>query len=107
LPAIPLDRISLPPGFRIEIFARLGSPREMTLGPGGIVFAGSRAGNVYAITSRLGAPARVTTVASGLQMPIGVAFRAGALYVSATDGILRFDDIERRLASPPSGCATI
>lgn len=100
-PAIPLDRISLPPGFKIEIFARLESPREMTLGAGGMVFAGSRAGNVYAIASRPGAPARVTTVASGLQTPIGVAFRAGALYVSATDRILRFDDIERRLDAPP------
>jgi glucose/arabinose dehydrogenase len=48
-----------------------------------------------------GAPARVTTVASGLDRPIGVAFRGGALYVSATDRVLRFDDIEHRLDSPP------
>ena len=47
------------------------------------------------------APARVTTVASGLTRPIGVAFRDGALYVSAIDRILRFDDIEHRLDEPP------
>jgi glucose/arabinose dehydrogenase len=74
----------------------------MALGSEGTLFVGSRrAGNVYAITLRPGAPARVTTVASGLQTPIGVAFRGGALYVSATDRILRLDDIEHRLDAPP------
>ena len=38
-----------------------------------------------------------TVVASGLREPVGVAFRDGALYVSAIDRILRFDDIEKRL----------
>jgi glucose/arabinose dehydrogenase len=32
-------------------------------------------------------------VASGLTMPVGVAFRDGNLYVSAVDRILRFDGI--------------
>ncbi len=100
--AVALDKIRLPPGFKIEVLARLDNPREMALGPAGTVFAGSmRAGNVYALTLRPGAPARVTTVASGLQMPVGVAFHGGALYVSATDRILRFDDIEHRLDAPP------
>jgi glucose/arabinose dehydrogenase len=99
---LPLDRIALPPGFKIEVLARLENPREMALGTEGTLFAGSmRAGNVYAIKLQPGSPARVTTVASGLDRPIGVAFRGGALYVSATDRVLRFDDIERRLDSPP------
>jgi len=99
---LPLDRISLPPGFKIEVLARLDNPREMVLGSEGTLFAGSmRAGNVYAIKLQSGAPARVTTLASGLDRPIGVAFRGGALYVSATDRVLRFDDIEHRLDSPP------
>lgn len=42
------------------------------------------------------------TVASGLREPVGVAFRNGALDVSAVSRILRFDDIERRLDDPPS-----
>lgn len=99
---LPLDRISLPPGFKIEIVARLDNPREMTLGSDGTLFVGSmQAGNVYAIKLQAGAPARVTRIASGLERPIGVAFRNGALYVSATDRILRFDGIERRLDAPP------
>ncbi len=40
-------------------------------------------------------------IASGLREPAGVAFRDGALYVSAVSRILRFDDIERRLSDPP------
>jgi glucose/arabinose dehydrogenase len=48
-----------------------------------------------------GAPAEVLTLTSGLHLPVGVAFHRGALYVSAVDRILRFDDIESRLANPP------
>jgi hypothetical protein len=36
-----------------------------------------------------------------LRQPVGVAFRDGALYVSAVNRIVRFDDIERRLDAPP------
>src|SRR5689334_23769757 len=73
--SLPLDKITLPPGFKIEVLARLDNPRGMALGSDGTLFAGSmRAGNVYAITLRPGAAARVTTIASGLDRPIGVAF---------------------------------
>jgi len=41
-------------------------------------------------------------IASGLKLPVGVAFRDGALYVSAVDRILRYDGIEGRLDNPPS-----
>ena len=43
----------------------------------------------------------IHVIASGLAEPAGVAFRDGALYVSAIDRILRFDAIEERLANPP------
>jgi glucose/arabinose dehydrogenase len=61
-------------------------------------------GNVYAVTlSPAGSNSepRVQTIASGLREPAGVAFRDGALYVSAISRILRFDDIEAHLAAPP------
>jgi glucose/arabinose dehydrogenase len=41
-------------------------------------------------------------VASGLQMPVGVAYQDGKLYVSAVSRILRFDDIEQHLDHPPA-----
>jgi glucose/arabinose dehydrogenase len=44
----------------------------------------------------------VHTIASGLELPVGVAFRDGSLYVSAVSKILRFDDIENHLDNPPA-----
>jgi glucose/arabinose dehydrogenase len=73
----------------------------MALGTKGTLFVGSiQAGKVHAVRFRPGAAAEVITLASGLRLPAGVAFRDGALYVSAIDRILRFDDIENRLADP-------
>ena len=102
---MPLGKIRLPPGFRIEVYAA-GVPgaRSMTLSPGGVLFVGSRdAGNVYAVLDR-GKKNRadeVVTVASGLNMPNGVAFRDGALYVAEVSRVLRYDGIEARLNHPP------
>jgi glucose/arabinose dehydrogenase len=43
----------------------------------------------------------VLTLAFGLALPVGVAFHGGALYVSAVDRVLRFDDVESHLNDPP------
>jgi glucose/arabinose dehydrogenase len=99
-----LSQIKLPPGFSIELVARVPSARAMTWGDRGTLFVGSSAGSVYALTfapPNAGGEATVHTIASGLGDPGGVAFRGGALYVSSVNRILRFDDIERRLQSPP------
>lgn len=97
-----LDTIKLPQGFNIELVARVPNAREMALGANGTLFVGSMdAGKVYAVTLRPGEAAAVTTIATGLRRPVGVAFRDKALYVSAMDRILRFDNVEARLANPP------
>ena len=100
---LPLERIKLPPGFSIELVARVPAAREMTWGERGTLFVGSREGRVFAVTLPEGGrgDATVRTIASGLQMPVGVAFRQGALYVSAVNRIVRLDDIERELEHPP------
>ncbi len=102
---LPLEQIKLPPGFTIELVARVPSAREMTFGANGTLFVGSVDGSVYAVADFAGnapRPPAVHVIASGLREPAGVAFRNGALYVSAVSQILRFDDIERRLDNPPS-----
>ena len=105
--SLALEQIKLPAGFSIALWARVDNARQMALGRtdanGGTLFVGSmRAGRVHALrfdaAYRAQAP---VVVASNLQMPVGVAYRDGSLYVSAVSRILRFDDIERRLDNPP------
>jgi glucose/arabinose dehydrogenase len=100
---LPLDKIKLPPGFAIELVARVPGAREMALGAKGTLFVGSvDSGKVFAVTRAAGGDPTVRTIASGLNRPVGVAFRDGSLYVSAVSRILRFDDIENRLDHPPA-----
>ncbi len=102
---LPLDRIKLPPGFAIELVARVPNARGMTWGDKGTLFLGSNEGSVHALTfaaPNAGGTATVQRIASGLREPAGVAFRNGALYVSAISRILRYDGIEARLQSPPA-----
>jgi glucose/arabinose dehydrogenase len=101
--ALPVDKIQLPPGFRIEVVTdQVPDARAMAWGDKGTLFVGSRgAGKVYALTLDGGKVAKIRTVASGLSMPVGVTFRDGALYVSAVSRILRLDRIEERLDDPP------
>jgi glucose/arabinose dehydrogenase len=102
---LPLERIKLPPGFTIELVARAPSARAMTFGSAGTLFVGSTSGDVYAVTlpaAGSAGPAKVRIIASKLRDPGGVAFRNGALYVSAVNRIVRFDDIEKHLDAPPA-----
>jgi glucose/arabinose dehydrogenase len=101
--SLPLERIRLPDGFRIELFARVPNAREMALGQHTLFVGSMQAGRVYALDLDAGwRPGRLHVVASGLRLPVGVAYRAGSLYVSAVERILRFDDVERHLDLPPA-----
>ena len=103
--ALPLDTITLPPGFTITVYAdNVPNARGMALGQNGTLFVGSKEkGNVYAVVDKNGDQRadEVFTIAEGLNMPVGVAYRNGSLFVSAVDRILRFDNIEQRLTNPP------
>jgi glucose/arabinose dehydrogenase len=100
---LPLERIKLPPGFEITVFAdNVKGARSMALGDKGTLFVGSMsAGNVYAIQHDAARATRVTTIASGLKSPNGVAMKDGALYVAEVSRITRYDDIEAHLDPPP------
>jgi glucose/arabinose dehydrogenase len=83
------------------------SARAMTLGRfadgRGVVYVGSMgAGKVYAVELDQGKARAVHTIASGLTMPAGVAYRDGKLYVSAVSRIVRFDAIDDKLDNPPA-----
>jgi glucose/arabinose dehydrogenase len=104
-PDISLDKIELPDGFSIALYADdVPNARQMALSPNGTLFVGSRqAGKVHAVVDRDGdfKADQVYLIDEDLTMPSGVAFRDGALYVGAVNRILRYDDIEARLDDPP------
>ncbi|MES2128263.1 MAG: sorbosone dehydrogenase family protein [Pseudomonadota bacterium] len=100
---LPLAQLQVPAGFHIELLARVPNAREMVLGKNNVVYIGSmKEGKVHALELdaqyRAGA---LHVIASGLNLPAGVAYRDGSLYVSAVDRLLRFDGIDKRLANPP------
>lgn len=103
--AAPLQSLKVPPGFHVSIYSdAVPNARAMALGTHDTVFVGSMSeGKVYALTGtgKHGRAEHVYVIAKDLEMPVGVAFRDGALYVSAVSRILKYPDIEQHLADPP------
>lgn len=101
---LPIDSIKLPDGFAITVYAEnVKNARALSLSPNGTLFVGTRdEGNVYALrdTNNDYVADQMYTLISGLNMPNGVAFRDGDLYVAEVSRILRFSDIENRLDKP-------
>lgn len=92
-----LEKIELPDNYHIELFATgVKNAREMSFAPDGTLFAGSRnAGNIYAIRD-----GNVIVIDSGLEMPSGLDFYEGDLYVGAVSTIYKYPDILNHLKSP-------
>ena len=102
-PKTDVTSLQLPPGFKISVFADdVPNARQMALSPKGTLFVGSKEeGNVYAVPVKDGVAGPAVKVATGLKQPSGVAFIKGSLYVSEISRIIRFDQIEAKLARPP------
>ncbi len=102
--SLPLDKIKLPEGFKIEVYASdVTNARSMALSPNGTLFVGTRdKGNVYALQDTDGdfVIDKKYVIASKLKMPNGVAFRDGDLYVAEVNRILKFENIEANLDEP-------
>jgi glucose/arabinose dehydrogenase len=96
----PVDsKLRLPPGFKIDVFARgLIGPRSMRLAPGGDIFVSETQGGRVSVLrpSEDGtAAATVTTFAQGLLLPFGIAFYPAGdhphwLYVAETNRVVRY-----------------
>jgi glucose/arabinose dehydrogenase len=104
--APPIDRIKLPPGFAIDIYATgVRNARQMARGDKGTLFVGSmQAGLVHAVVDKNSDHKAddVVVIAKGLRYPSGLAFRDGSLYVAEINRVIRFDNIESNLQSPPA-----
>lgn len=86
------DRLSLPQGFQVSEFAKVGGARFMALGPDGAVYV-SRPGSGE-VTRLVDADAdgraeEQVVAVSGLDRPHGLAFHKGYLYIANTDGVVR------------------
>jgi glucose/arabinose dehydrogenase len=102
--ALPLDRIKLPPGFKIAIYAQVPNARSMVLSKNGTLFVGNRSeDNVYAVQDTDGDMVADKTyiIDKGLKMPNGVALKDGDLYVAAVSKVLKYENIEANLSNPP------
>ncbi|MGM0946806.1 MAG: PQQ-dependent sugar dehydrogenase [Bacteroidota bacterium] len=101
---VKLDRIKLPDGFKIEVWAAdVPNARSLSMSEEGIIFVGNRQEkNVYALVDENGdgkADSKFI-LAEGLRMPNGVAYKDGDLYVAEVSRILRFRDIKNNLNNP-------
>jgi glucose/arabinose dehydrogenase len=99
---VPVERINLPPGFSVQIWATgLPGGRAMARGDQGKIYVGTRIiGRVYEVTDN-GDRRSVRVVADKLVQPAGVAFANGSLYVMAINRVLRYDGIESNPNAQP------
>jgi glucose/arabinose dehydrogenase len=101
---LPLDKIKLPDGFKIAIYANVPNARSMVLSKNGTLFVGNRSeDNVYAVQDTDGDMVADKTyiIDKDLKMPNGVALKDGDLYVGAVNRILKYENIENNLENPP------
>ncbi len=111
LPASPVpaqlgESVHLPPGFRIGVFARdLGPARFLIVDPRGTLLVSvSRAGRILALPDADGdGQAEPVPVIEGLELPHGLAFHEGALYIAETGRVIRvrYDPAARRAMGTP------
>jgi len=103
--SLPLNTIKLPQGFKIEVFAEVPDARSMAVSPSGIVYVGNKdQDKVYAVQDTNGdnKADKRWVIASGLNMPNGVAFHEGDLYIAEVSRIVKLQGIESKLENPPS-----
>jgi glucose/arabinose dehydrogenase len=94
-----LSKIMLPKGYLIEIYAdKLTDAREMDIAEDGTLFVGSgKEGKVYAVK-----PDRsVVIIDDSLDMPAGVDYFEGNLYVAEVSRILKYENILQTMDTMP------
>ena len=100
---IPLSKLTLPPGFKIEVWAEgLVGARQIAMNDDQSKFwVGTRGiGRVYEVAD-YGDRRNVRVLAEKMNQPGGVAFKNGTLWVFAIDKVLRYDGIEANYGTNP------
>jgi glucose/arabinose dehydrogenase len=98
-----LERIKLPKGFSIALYALVPQARHIAVGPQGkVIFVGTTSTKLYAITAGDNRAAKVETFAPSINlvMPNGPCFAPdGSLFIAEQNRILRFPNAEQDAAS--------
>jgi glucose/arabinose dehydrogenase len=95
-----LERIKLPPGFRIDLYALVPDARHMAVGPTtGVVFVGTRKNKMWAVTDRdkdrIADEVKIFAPSIDFVIPNGVCFsKDGFLYVAEQNRVLVFPAAE-------------
>jgi glucose/arabinose dehydrogenase len=95
-----LERIKMPPGFKIGLYAVVPDARHMTVGPStGMVFVGTRKDKVWAVTDRnkdrVADEVKVFAPSVSFVLPNGVCFtKDGFLYIVEQNRVLLFPAAE-------------
>ena len=99
--AFDLNRLKLPEGFHIAVFASdVDGARMLTFTPGGVLLVSeSGEGKVVALPDpkHTGKADRIVEVLTGLNEPHGLAFYEGELYIAENDKVRRYDWDETNL----------
>lgn len=93
----PLERLRLPDGYTLSVVAEVDNARQIALGEPGTLFVGSRrAGKVYRLRDNDGDGTyeQQEILLKRLNMPSGIAYREGNLYIAAVNQILRITDAD-------------
>ena len=94
---IPLDKLKVPHGFKVEIWAH-GMPGARMMArnaDGSKVWVGTRTiGRVYEVSAK-GDKRESRIVAEKLKQPNGIAYKDGTLYVMAINQFYKYDGIEK------------
>ena len=102
---LPLEKLSLPTGYSIEIYASdVKNARQMALSDNGILFVGSRdSGLLTAVVDKDqdGNVDEVLQIAKDLTMPSGLTIKDGDLYVAEVSRILKYANIEQNFRELP------
>ena len=100
-----LKKLHFNKGFKVKVYALAPGARSMALSLDGTLFVGTGGlggayNRVYAIRdlNQDGVADDVKIIADGLNVPNGVAFKDGDLYVAELSRILRYRNIEKNLA---------
>ncbi len=101
-----LERINLPPGFKIDLYAIVPDARHIAVGPQGVVtFVGTRKTKVWAVTDRdkdrVADEVKVFAPSIDFVLPNGVCFsKDGFLFIAEQNRVLVFPAAEFFYESP-------